>query len=331
MTRMNKFYLLLASIFTLCINTNAQTDRDTLLFVSYNVENFFHPDNDPERNDDDFTANSEYMWTMDRAIRKGEKIGRVINYITEKSKAPAIVGFCEIEGLKALDIAMSYGRLSNRGYRAVNLEYEDGRGIATMMIYRPDQLTLIDSALVDCNVPEKKFNTRAILHCTFTHGKDTIHVMENHWPSKFGGATESIWRREYVANRLKSYCDSIIAVSPNANIVILGDLNEGANSNEIHNILGATSEGPVLYNMSTKEPNGRFSYKYHEKWETIDHAIVSKNLYKKASPVFEVVSPTFLLEQDFYNNSYKPYRTYVGRKYNDGYSDHLPIKLTIIL
>ncbi|MCQ2214529.1 MAG: hypothetical protein MJZ31_01245 [Bacteroidales bacterium] len=327
----NSIYLLFALTLILCLDVNAQSHKDTLLFVSYNVENFFHPSDDPERNDDDFTDKGEYMWTMDRAIRKAEKIARVINHISSTSKAPAVVGFCEIEGLDALNLLMDYGRMSQRGYRAVNLEYEDGRGIATMMIYRPDQLTLIDSALVNCSIPEKDFNTRTILHCTFTHGNDTIHVMENHWPSKYGGATESIWRRVHVANVLKSYCDSILSVSPNANIVLMGDFNENAKSEEIHDVLGATAHGPVLYNLSGNDPNRNSSYKYRERWNTIDHIIVTKNLFNKADPKFEVIAPNFLLEQDFYNNSYKPYRTYVGRKYNDGYSDHLPVKLTITL
>lgn len=328
---MNKIILTIASAIAFSLNVNAQTKEGSLVFVSYNVENFFHPDDDPERNDDEFTAKSDYMWTMDRAIRKAEKISRVINYISENSQAPAVVGFCEIEGLKALDLLMTYGRLSKLGYRAINLEHEDGRGIATMMIYRPDKLTLIDSLLVDCDVPEKDFRTRTILHCTFTHGSDTIHVMENHWPSKFGGEEKSIWRRQHVANVTKSYCDSILATSPNANIILMGDFNENAQSEEISKILGATEDGPTLFNLSGKDPKHRKSYKYREKWNTIDHIIVSKHINDNASPLFEVVNPSFLLEQDYINNSYKPYRTYVGRKYNDGYSDHLPVKMTIKL
>lgn len=323
--------MIIALILAICPAISAQDTKESLVFVTYNVENFFHPEDDPERNDDDFTAKGDYMWTMDRAIRKAEKISRVINYITENKQAPAVIGFCEIEGLKALDLLMTYGRLSKLGYRVVGLEHEDKRGIATMMIYRPDMLTLIDSALVDCDVPEKRFNTRTILHCTFTHGNDTINVMENHWPSKLGGEAKSAWRRQHVANVAKSYCDSILAKSPNANIIIMGDLNENAQSEEIAEILGATEEGPILYNLSGKDPQHRKSYKYRESWNTIDHIIVSKHINDIAAPEFEVVNPAFLLEQDYFNNSYKPYRTYVGRKYNDGFSDHLPVMMTIKL
>lgn len=315
----------------LLTNICAQSPKDSLLFVAYNVENFFHPDDDPTTNDNEFTPNGTYMWTNSRAIRKATKIARVINRIAEESHFPDVIGFCEIEGREAANILLSYGKLSDRGYRLVNLDTRDGRGIATVIIYRPDRLCLVDSTTIDCNAPSEDFNTRKILHCTFTLGKDTIHVLENHWPSRSGGAAKSAWRRNHVATTLKNHCDSILAKSSDAKIVIMGDLNETADSEEIYDVLGARKEGPVYFNLSDTDPKGRQSYCYRGKWSTIDHIIVSRYIKESCSPKFEVFKPSFLLEQDFYNNSYKPFRTYIGQKYNDGYSDHLPVKLTIVL
>lgn len=325
----NKFLLSFIVAFLLLTSLYAQSPKDSLILVTYNVENFFHPDDDPATNDNEFTPNGTYMWTNSRAIRKAVKIARVINSIAEASHYPDIIGFCEIEGSEAANILLSYGKLKDRGYRLVNLDTRDGRGIATVIIYRHDRLCLVDSTTIDCNVPSEDFNTRKILHCTFTHGRDTLHVLENHWPSRSGGVAKSAWRRNHVATMLKNYCDSILALSADAKIVIMGDLNETADSEEIHDVLGARKEGPVYFNISETDPHGHLSYCYRGKWSTIDHIIVSRSIKESCSPKFEVFKPTFLLEQDFYNNSYKPFRTYIGQKYNDGYSDHLPVKLTI--
>ena len=44
----------------------------------------------------------------------------------------------------------------------------------------------------------------------------------------------------------------------------------------------------------------------------------------------QIYNPEFLLEDDFKHLGKKPFRTYVGFKYNNGYSDHLPIYIDLI-
>ncbi|MCF0191065.1 MAG: hypothetical protein HUJ96_07370 [Marinilabiliaceae bacterium] len=323
--------LLAVVLSSTCTQAQSWSRSDTLVVMSYNVENFFCPEDDPLKNDDAFTPDGSYIWTMDKANRKALKVARVILSASDWH-FPDIVGLCEVEGPKAVDILLKNGGLSRCGYRGVCFPTPDDRGIATALLYRGERVELLDSTAIDCNNVERGFVTRHILHCKLLcGGRDTVHVMVNHWPSKYGGEAATIWRREYVADIAKHHCDSLLKLNPDSKIILLGDFNEGAKSVEICERLGATPTGPLLFNMSGKDPLGRQSYKYRSAWETIDHIIISKYIYDNCQPLFVVGEKPWLLEPDLNNKDYKPFRTYVGQKFNDGYSDHLPVLLKIQL
>ena len=74
--------------------------------------------------------------------------------------------------------------------------------------------------------------------------------------------------------------------------------------------------------VGTHGANG--SYKYKGEWKSIDHVLISKSLYKSFTRSF-IEDDDFLLEPDKNYGGKKPKRTYVGYKYNGGFSDHLPV------
>lgn len=49
---------------------------DTLVVMSYNIENFFDPEDNPDKNDDDFTPDGSYHWTVTRMKDKAAKLAR---------------------------------------------------------------------------------------------------------------------------------------------------------------------------------------------------------------------------------------------------------------
>ena len=128
--------------------------------------------------------------------------------------------------------------------------------------------------------------------------------------------------------------------SSNAKIVIGGDLNDPPSSVSVSDVLnsrcyqiGDTVHNNRLYNLSCHAHPG--THKNRGIWETIDQFIVTGNLINpggnKKTPraVYELFSPGFLLENDEKYSGYKPIRTWEGRKYKGGFSDHLPIILSI--
>jgi len=91
-----------------------------------------------------------------------------------------------------------------------------------------------------------------------------------------------------------------------------------------------------LYNLMLRFRDGG-THKFQKTWSIIDQFVVSGNLLTNKKGLS--VSPTdarifkadFLVEADETNLGDKPNRTYVGMKYQGGFSDHLPIYLDIWL
>jgi len=76
---------------------------------------------------------------------------------------------------------------------------------------------------------------------------------------------------------------------------------------------------------------GKGSNKHLGEWGALDQIIVSGNLLNKTNSIFtsqddaNFFSADFLLENDKTYLGKQPFRTFVGMKYQDGFSDHLPV------
>ncbi|MBQ3633997.1 MAG: endonuclease/exonuclease/phosphatase family protein [Bacteroidales bacterium] len=308
--------------------------------MSYNVENFFDPEDDPNKRDEDFTPDGSYHWTVSRMEKKAERLARVIA-CANGSNRPAVIGLCEVEGESAVKVlAKTTGLTGNASpYRHLCYPTPDGRGVAVAMLYDELKLELLNSLPIYVSIPDSNLVTRDVLYARFRvrSTADTVHVMVNHWPSMYGGASASVWKRDYVATRVRHVCDTILAADHDAKIVILGDFNTTADSPSISDVLGAKVKDntSTLRNLSADTKD--CSYRYRGEWQTIDHIIVSSALCRIARPVFSVVKFDFLLEEDDRYPGLKPCRTYLGRRFNPGpdnnggYSDHLPVMVKILL
>jgi hypothetical protein len=66
-------------------------------------------------------------------------------------------------------------------------------------------------------------------------------------------------------------------------------------------------------------PKGKGSYKYHDTWTCIDQMIANRNLR------VEIFLRGYMLIPDPKYLGMKLNRTYIGLRYQGGYSDHLPL------
>ncbi|MBE6339538.1 MAG: hypothetical protein K6G73_11480 [Marinilabiliaceae bacterium] len=323
-----RIFILLIALFVFAHTYAQKSADDTLVIVSYNVENLFLPDDDPEKNDDAFTPAGDYRWTYERLLTKCIRIARVITTIN-KTRLPHIVGLLEVEGPRAVDALVRLGELNHCGYKPIAFPTPDARGIAPVLIYDTTRVKFISAEpLVVCDT-SRAFLTRDVLCARFQYNNDDLLVLVNHWPSKYGGATETAWKRNYVAQKVRNYCDSITSREPNLLVVLIGDFNDTYDAEPLAKIFGALPQGSDYVNLSTDVNES--SYKYRGVWGTIDHVVVSPSVIKRAGrPKFSVGRLPFLLEEDKYGGD-KPFRTYIGRKYIDGYSDHLPVMVKINL
>ena len=157
---------------------------------------------------------------------------------------------------------------------------------------------------------------------------DTLDIYVVHLPSKLNGKA-SERNRQKVVDAITASTDSILKVRKDAKIIILGDFNEGPESSLLRqNFQGFTN---LALRYQGKHSG---SYKYQGEWETIDQILISNALTLPETKGLryddvKVLNLPFLLEKDEQYGGEKPKRTFVGYRYNGGFSDHLPVLLKL--
>jgi endonuclease/exonuclease/phosphatase family metal-dependent hydrolase len=334
------FFLLIFLIFNHCIHAQKQ-GKDYFRVMFYNVENYFDTVNDPTTNDNEFTPEGSMRWTVSRYKDKRDNIFRVIAHVGEWDP-PAIVGLCEIENRGVLDDLIRNTPLMKYPYRIVHKDSPDQRGIDVALLYRDDYLKCIAQQFIRVRFPDNRKRTRDILYATLrTLNDDTLHVFVCHSPSRVGGQRQSEPGRLLVASLVRNKVDSIFNHNPMARIIITGDMNDGPLDKSLHSELRALTDTAqakpsALFNLSAykmKESTG--TIKYQGKWSVFDQIIVSGGLLR--GPLRTNVSRCYIFRADYLfepDNRYQgviPFRTYIGQKYNNGFSDHLPVYVDIIV
>ncbi len=319
-----------------------ETNSERIVF--YNVENLFDTENDSIKNDEEFLPDGPKNWNNYRFYDKLNNIYRVILSIGEWDP-PAIVGLCEIENRFVLNQLVYQTPLKRFDYKIIHFESPDRRGIDVALIYRYHKFEPLSSETIQIDFPFNSYSkTRDILYVKGVFFEiDTVHLFINHWPSRWGGYLKTKPKREYVASQLKSKVDSLFSTDKNPNIIIMGDFNDEPWDESIKNVLDAkmdtTGNGKkYLINLMAKYEKDWLTgtSKYKEDWNIIDQFIISGNLISGHNIIqisnegAQIHNVDFLLEEDKTHGGEKPFRTFVGYKYNGGYSDHLPIYIDII-
>lgn len=289
---------------------------DSLCVVSYNVENLFHPENDSLTNDDEWTVNGERHWSFARYNRKVENIAKVLTNIGKWSGVD-VVGLQEIENaavVKKLCYSLRRGE-----YGFVHYDSPDRRGIDVALIYKKSRVDTLSSRAIRVLIPRERlsqqsaFSTRDILYVSaLVDKKDTIHFFVCHFPSQRGGAAESAWKREAAKETLQQAVDSVLAVNKDAKIIVMGDMND---------------EKIRVNGLVDKRISGNGTHKYQGRWSFLDHFFVSPSINEVSTA--RIYDAQWIQESDERYMGLKPKRTYNGFTYQNGYSDHLPIVLTV--
>ncbi|QLE01229.1 endonuclease [Galbibacter sp. BG1] len=300
----------------------------------YNLENLFDIINDPHVLDDDFTSEGRLEWTEERYEDKIDKLGKAISKIARVDGAnpPSLVGVAEVENKKVLNDLIASPALKKYHYRYVHFNSPDERGIDTALLYRENQFEVLNAqpiSLLVYNEGNVRDYTRDIL---YVHGRlkaEEIHLFVNHWPSRRQGTEDMAYKRIKAAQVLQQYISEIKNNEADAKFVIMGDFNDDPNSESIKQHL-VTKD---FYNPMSKllDPNNRGSLTHKLAWNLFDQIIISTNFFNSSSNQLtfqkaDILDAHFLEE---WNKKYEgfPFRTYVGKKYLGGYSDHFPVYL----
>lgn len=214
--------------------------------------------------DSEFSSGGARHWTKKRFYQKCGSVAKVILWLgSTRGRLPDVIGVAEVENRFVLRQLVSATALKKLDYEVVHYDSPDPRGIDCALLYRASRLRLaasrpchvggafagissaggesfagsstieplsvepsaVESSAGDAPQARDTLQTRDILLAQFiTPSGDSLAVLVNHHPSKYGGG-ETDWRREVAIERLRAVSDSIAAEGWHWQIA-LGDFND---------------------------------------------------------------------------------------------------------
>lgn len=344
-----------------------QTDSVCLRIAFYNMENFFDCLHDSAKDDHDFTPQGIKGWGNAKYANKRNRLFKVIAALDAECPLAAI-GLAEVENARVLRELCRGTPLRYKSFDFVHFESPDPRGIDVALLYRKDLLQ-VDTAYPIALVipPDSVARTRDMLyvrafveaspvppdsgmsgnrlskdasgtgtgkHPCANRKKTCLHLFVCHFPSKYGGATETDHKRAAAARLLRRHMDSLSCKDSSAIILAMGDLNTHA----LDSVLAPLRSQPYLNLMASPTWRPRFaryrigSHKFREEWSTIDHIILPRRIlpWIRGKQAF-VFARGFLLQSDERYMGIKPFRSFYGARHLGGYSDHLPVYIDLCL
>ncbi|CAH8284364.1 hypothetical protein EV196_101323 [Mariniflexile fucanivorans] len=309
--------------------TPIRHDLQTVAF--YNLENLFDYNDDRHTNDNDFLPISVKKWTPKRYDNKLRKLSFAISSIgmKETGKHPALVGLAEVENAKAIQDLINYKHLENCHYNFVHYDSLDERGIDVALIYDSTAFEVTHSDVFRIQLVNEHGlpdYTRDILLVSGLLDGEAIHVIVNHWSSRREGEKETEPKRMASSHKVTEIIANLRLVNADAKIIVMGDFNDDPSSNSIKNLVEVSN----LYNpMDTLRSFSRGTTMHNRQWNLFDQIIFSTNFFDKTPNKLEFETAN-IFDEDFlklFNGKFKgsPFRTYMGKKYQGGYSDHFPV------
>lgn len=294
-------------------------DSTDLHIFFWNLENFFDwHDDGTGTSDSEFSSFGLRRWTRRRFTAKCHSIAKAIfSAASEKGSMPDVLAFAEVENRGVLNKLLELTPLRRHGYEIVHCDSPDPRGIDVALLYRKDRLKAV--SFRPCGISQ--FPTRDILLVQFTDARgDSLAVLVNHHPSKYGGAV-SEGRRVAAVQRMDALADSIVREGWER-IVSVGDFNDVPTSG-----LYAPLERLWTCLSLPLAEKGAGSIRFEGRWQLIDLCFVTHPLAGSARQ--EVCALPCLTVRDSGHPGQKPFRTYSGPRYIGGVSDHYPIMVTV--
>lgn len=196
---------------------------------------------------------------------------------------------------------------------------QPGGNIRTGFLFNAARLSFVDrpgagsdtanSVVNDGGVPRLQFSpgridpansafnaSRKSLAAEFVFNGHTVFVITNHFNSKGGDdplfgrfqppLRSSEVQRHQQATIVSNFVQNILAVNPNANVIVAGDLNDF----EFSQTLNILKTGTGLVDLvDTLPPGERYTYVFQGNSQVLDHILVSANLAANAAPEYDIV------------------------------------------
>ncbi|MFV0236908.1 MAG: endonuclease [Flavobacteriales bacterium] len=304
----------------------------------YNTENLFDTVDNPETMDDNFTAHSPKKWTKERYENKLHKLAKAISSIGD-GIPPVLLGLAEIENETVLKDLTQKTTLQDYSYGIVHFDSPDERGIDVGLIYQKKHFKVLHAKTHAVYLQDERGiqdTTRDILHVSGLLEKKPLDIIVTHWPSRRNNDLNA-QKRLIVADKVRAIVDSILDQKPDSNLLVMGDFNDDPNGKSLKRLNieedAHKVQSKTLFNPMIKlKKQGKGSLAYKGCWYLFDQILMSKALVNGEHHILfnkAAVFNSHLLQE--WEKPYKgqPFRTYVGKKYLGGYSDHFPVYIIV--
>jgi endonuclease/exonuclease/phosphatase family metal-dependent hydrolase len=303
----------------------------TYTIAFYNIENLFDIDNNPLTDDDDFLPTSAKRWTRKRYQNKLLKIGTVIPKIgaMNTEAAPVIVGLAEVESSDVLSDLVESEAMLDEAYSYIHYDSPDERGIDVALLYKSEVFKVENSETFSVYLQKdsgEQDYTRDILLVQGKLNNENLNIIVNHWSSRREGQKETEFKRLAAAKKVNTIINDLKKKDIHAKIIVMGDFNDNPN-NESITIMEKESS---LYNpFKTIWSYNKGSLNHNFQWHMFDQILFSTNFFDVHNSDLDFgradVFNIEFLTQNYGKYKGQPFRTFVGKKYKGGYSDHFPV------
>lgn len=319
------------------LSLSAQKKLGVYAVGFYNLENLWDFEDDPTNTrDDDYTPSGRYQWTEEKYQQKLMNLAIVLSQLGKEHcpMGAALIGIAEVENRRVLEDLVKTGPLASMGFEIVHFESPDSRGIDVAALYNPRLFRLDNAKTYPYNNPDApNIRTRDQLLVSGTLAGERVHLIVNHWPSRYGGEKSSALR-EFAASITRHIGDSIYQANPLEKVIIVGDMNDDPYNKSCAKVLGAKKHQDDVkedgyFNTTWKLYDaGIGTLCYQGQWNLFDQQIISGNLVGRDRRTLkfwktEVFNRSFLMQQEGKYKGY-PLRSFSGDIFQNGYSDHFP-------
>ena len=311
--------------------------ENTELLLFYNTENFFPPDA-PQNHKTDATKSGLQGWDERKYIHKLNRIARVFQLVEEtEGVLPMMIGLAEIGNEKVLKDLVDLPPFYNK-YKFVHYESLDERGVDVALLYDPEKIEILHSEPISYlfkmeNGDDSYIDTtRDILYCKVKYLDEIMNVFVCHLPSKREKDVNKP-KRDFILKDIEKKFLNIINDDDEA-VLVLADFNENPTEENLTELILDDIKQPILINKYAEMFEQNIFSTYHiNEGLLFDQILFSSHFLDQKQKLQFVEAKIFNAETlrfDKESGNKKPFRTFAGRRYLGGYSDHFPVYIKCV-